>query len=155
MRKPLVIAVITLLGSSAFAAGEVYRWKDAKGVWNYSDQPHPGAEVIRRSSAPAGSSSTPAPAPAPAMAPAAAPTSAATQNDSLPVSKEVAQEVRQDAATAKAKRCEKAKADYQGLIEAPRIKTKDDKGNEVFLDSAGVDKARLDARAIRDLVCAP
>ena len=47
MRKPLVIAVLTLLGSTAFAAGEVYRWKDANGVWNYSDQPHPGAELIR------------------------------------------------------------------------------------------------------------
>jgi hypothetical protein len=152
MRKPLVFAVITLLGSSAFAAGEVYRWKDAKGVWNYSDQPHPGAELIRRSSAPAGSTQTPPPAAAQAAAPALPPP---TTSEPLPVSKEIAQEVRQEAATAKAKRCEKAKADYQGLIEASRIKTKDDKGNEVFLDSAGVDKARLDARAIRDLVCAP
>jgi hypothetical protein len=150
MRKPLAIAVITLLGSTAFAAGEVYRWKDASGVWNYSDQPHPGAEVIRRTTAASNASATPAAAAAPA---AAAP--AATTTDPLPVSKEIAQEVRQDAATAKAKRCEKAKADYEQMTQALRIKTKDDKGNEVFLDAAGMDKARLDARAIRDLACAP
>ena len=41
------------------------------------------------------------------------------------------------------------------MIQAPRIKTKDDKGNEVFLNAAGIDKARLEARAIRDLACAP
>jgi hypothetical protein len=151
MRKPFIFAVITLLGSSAFAAGEVYRWKDAKGVWNYSDQPHPGAELIRRSSGAPGSAATPAPATAPAAAPAPAPTT----NEPLPVSNEVAQQVRQDAATAKAKRCEKAKADYDQMLQALRIKTKDDKGNEVFLDAAGMDKARLDARAVRDLACAP
>jgi hypothetical protein len=149
MRKPFLIAVMSLLGSTAFAAGEVYRWKDANGVWNYSDQPHPGAELIRRSSSASNASASPPPAAVPAAAPAP------TTSDPLPVSKEVAQEVRQDAAAAKAKRCEKAKAEYQGMIEAQRIRTKDDKGNEVFLDSAGMDKARLDARAIRDLACAP
>lgn len=150
MRKPFVIAVLTLLGSTAFAAGEVYRWKDANGVWNYSDQPHPGAELIRRTAGSSNASATAAPAATPA---AAAP--APTTSDPLPVSTEVAQQVRQDAATAKAKRCEKAKVDYEQMTQALRIKTKDDKGNEVFLDAAGMDKARLDARAVRDLACAP
>jgi hypothetical protein len=108
------------------------------------------ARKIRRTTAASNASATPAAAAAPA---AAAP--AATTTDPLPVSKEIAQEVRQDAATAKAKRCEKAKADYEQMTQALRIKTKDDKGNEVFLDAAGMDKARLDARAIRDLACAP
>jgi hypothetical protein len=150
MRKPLAIAVLTLLGTTAFAAGEVYRWKDAAGVWHYSDQWAPGAELVRKNAttaAPAPAAQTPAASPAPAPA--------ATTSEPLPVSKEVAAEVRQEAATAKAKRCEQAKTDYEQMIKAPRIKTKDAKGNEVFLDAAGVDKARLDARALRDLYCAP
>jgi hypothetical protein len=151
MRKPLAIAVMTLLGTAAFAAGEVYRWKDANGVWHYSDQNHPGAELVRTSGAPSTASAPPAQAAATQTPAQPAPTT----NEQLPVSKEVAQEVKQEAAAAKAKRCEKAKTDYEQMVQALRIKTKDAKGNEVFMDAAGMDKARLDARAIRDLACAP
>lgn len=150
MRKTLAIAVMTLLGTAAFAAGEVYRWKDASGVWHYSDQFHEGAEVVRKSGAATAATAAPAQTPAAAPAPAAQ-----TASDDLPVSKEVAQEVRQDASAAKAKRCEKAKTDYDELVKALRVKRKDDKGNEVFLNAAEIDKARLDARATRDLACAP
>jgi hypothetical protein len=150
MRKPFAIAVLTLLASTAFAAGEVYRWKDAGGVWHYSDQPHPGAEVVRGQAA----SSAPAAAPAATPAPAAA-AAAPTTNEPLPVSKEVAQEVRQEAATAKAKLCEKAKVDYKNLVENPRVRTVDEKGNTTVLDAAAMDKARLNARAVRDLACGP
>jgi hypothetical protein len=148
MRKPLVIAVMTLLGSTAaFAAGEVYRWKDSSGVWNYSDQPHPGAELVRGNVAP----STATPPPAAAAAPAAA----ALSNDPLPVSKEVAQEVRQEAATAKAEQCKKFTADYQKYVQAPRIYKTDASGNKVFMTQAEMDAARLQARAAKDLACAP
>jgi pyruvate/2-oxoglutarate dehydrogenase complex dihydrolipoamide acyltransferase (E2) component len=149
MLKPLAIAVMILLGSAAFAAGEVYRWKDASGVWNYSDQPHPGAEVIRRPSASSNASATPAPATAPAS------TATATSDTPLPVSREVAQEVRQDASAAKAKRCEKAKVDYEEMVKALRIKRADDKGNITYLTAEQMDAARLEARAVRDLACAP
>ena len=30
------------------AEGEVYRWKDVNGVWHYSDQPQPGAELVKK-----------------------------------------------------------------------------------------------------------
>ena len=47
MRKIFALTVVALLGSTAFAAGEVYRWKDPNGIWHYSDQPQPGAELVR------------------------------------------------------------------------------------------------------------
>jgi hypothetical protein len=151
MRTPLAIAVLTLLGTTAFAAGEVYRWKDASGIWHYSDQWAPGAELVRKNATTTAAPAPPAQAPVPAAAPAPAPAA----SEQLPVSKEVAAEVRQEAAAAKAKRCEKSKSDYDQIIKASRITTKDAKGNEVFLDSAGMDKARLEARAKRDVDCAP
>jgi len=146
MRKPFAIAALTLLASTAFAAGEVYRWKDAGGIWHYSDQPHPGAELMRGQAAPSTAPATPAPV-------AAQP--AATTSEPLPVSKEVAQEVRDEYASSKAKKCEKAKVQYKNVMEAARMKSKDDKGNDVFLDAAAMDKARLDARAAKDLLCGP
>jgi hypothetical protein len=148
MRKPLAIAVLTLLGSNAFAAGEVYRWKDASGTWNYSDQPHPGAERIR--GVPAASNAAAAPAAAPA-----APAAPAPANNPLPVSKEVAQQVRQDAATAKAKNCEKLTADYTEKLQALRMTRKDEKGNVSFLTAEEMDAVRLQVRAAKDLACGP
>jgi hypothetical protein len=149
MRKPFAIAVLTLLAPAAFAAGEVYRWKDAGGLWHYSDQPRPGAEVVRGNLPPSPAAAAPAPAvPTPAPAP--------VTSDPLPVSKEVAQEVRQEAATAKAKNCEKATAYYKGLVESSRIRRPPDAdGNVTFLTAEEMDKARLDARAAKDIACGP
>jgi hypothetical protein len=141
MRKTLAFAIaLSLLGSTAFAAGEVYRWKDANGIWHFSDQPQPGAELVR-----ANRPATPAP-----TAVATPPASTA-----LPVSNEVAQQVRQEAAAAKTKLCEKAKLDYDQKIQAQRLHTLDDKGNKVYLNSAEIDAARLQARSARDVACGP
>ena len=57
------------LWSAASPAAEVYRWVDPDGNTQYSDQPRPGAQVIRIPTAPA----APAPAPPPAVAPAGDP----------------------------------------------------------------------------------
>ena len=89
------------------------------------------------------------------MQAAAAPVPAPTATEPLPVSKEAAQETRDEARAAKAKRCEKAKADYDRMIQALKITTTDSQGNVTFLDSAQMDKTRLEARAVRDLACAP
>jgi hypothetical protein len=147
MRKPIVIAVMTLLGSTAFAAGEVYRWKDSSGVWNYSDQPHPGAELIRRSSASSAASSSPAPAAA-QVAPATV-----TSDPPLPVSKEVANQVRKESADAQAELCKKTTADYQKYVQAPLIYKTDAEGKRVYMNAAEMDAARLQARAAKDLAC--
>lgn len=146
MRKPLAIAVLTLLGSTAFAAGEIYRWKDANGIWNYSDQHHPGAELVRGSRAPSTTPQTATTAsPAPAS-PASAP---------LPATKEVTDQVRQDTANAKAEQCKKLTADYDKYVQARRIYKTDSEGKQVFMTEAEMEAARVSTRTARDLACAP
>jgi hypothetical protein len=135
--------------SLLIGAGEVYRWKDGNGVWHYSDQPQPGAELVksaRLSSATPGGSTPPPPAPA---ARAEAPPPALPE-----VTPQVASQVRQEAATAKAEQCKKAETGYQQAVQARRMYKTDDKGNRVFLNEAELDAARLQARSARDLACA-
>ncbi len=53
MRRPARTALRLLplalfLLSPALAAGEVYTWKDAKGVTHYSDSPPPGGKATSR-----------------------------------------------------------------------------------------------------------
>ena len=146
MRKILTLAVSVLIASSALAGGDIYRWKDDSGTWHFSDQPHPGAELVRRgdravnpaveSAAPAPSSTTEASAP-------------------LPVSDAVAAQVRQEAAAAKTDQCKKADEAYQKAVQARRITRTDEKGNTVYLSDAEIDALRLQARSVRDVACGP
>ena len=149
MRKYFSLVLAPLVLSLLIGAGEVYRWKDANGGWHYSDQPQPGAELVksaRLSSATPGGGSTPPPPPA---ARAEAPPPGIPE-----VTPQVASQVRQEAATAKAEQCKKAETGYQQAVQARRMYKTDDKGNRVFLNEAELDAARLQARSARDLACA-
>jgi Domain of unknown function (DUF4124) len=150
MRKLASILVLTLSATAAFAAGEIYRWKDANGAWMYSDQPRPGAELVRgaRRTAPGGSSAATTP-------PTAAPSTANNASNAPGVSREVAQQVRQEAANTKAEQCKKAEEQYQKSLQARRMYKDDDKGNRTFLNNADIDAARLEARSNRDIACGP
>jgi hypothetical protein len=147
MRKIISLAIAALFISPAMAEGEVYRWKDVNGVWHYSDQPQPGAELVktpgnRSSSSNSARSATVTPAPA-----------AAPENGVPPLTREVTQQVRQEAATAKAEQCKKATEAYTTAIQSRRLYKEDAKGNRIFLSSAEIDAARLDARSTRDIAC--
>jgi len=146
MLKAFAITAIALLGSTAFAAGEVYRWRDANGIWHFSDQPQPGAELVRNVSRTPAQQPAQPPAPAPTILPA-------TINPPQPVSDAVAQQVRQEAATAKAQNCEKARVAYDQSVQAVRLYKTDEKGNRTYLTAAELDAARLQARNLRDLAC--
>ena len=149
MRKYFSLALAPLVLSLLVGAGEVYRWKDANGVWHYSDQPQPGAELVKSARLPSatpGGGSTPPPPP---VARAEAPPPALPE-----VTPQVASQVRQEAATAKAEQCKKAETGYQQAVQARRMYKTDDKGNRVFLNEAELDAARLQARSARDLACA-
>jgi hypothetical protein len=148
MRKTLILTAITLIATSAFAAGEVYRWKDADGTWHYSDQPHPGAELVKGTQRPM---SLPVETPPLASPPAAA--ADASTADPLPVSQDVADQVRAEAAVAKTGQCKKAEERYNTAINARRIYKTDAEGNRVYLTDAELDAQRLQARAARDLAC--
>ena len=147
MRKIVPIAFL-LSSPLAMTAGDVYRWKDANGVPHYSDQPYPGAELIR-STRRTGNSSTPTPSlPAPAA-------TTSSDNTAPQVTREVAQQVRQEAASAKSEQCKKQQEAYQRAVQARRIVKVDEKGNKTFLNDSEIDAARLEARANRDLACNP
>ena len=146
MRKIVSLAIAAFFFAPAvMAEGEVYRWKDANGLWHYSDQPQPGAELVRTSGNRSSSSNS-----APAAPPASAP-----ENGVPPLSREVTQQVRQEAAAAKTEQCKKATEAYQSAITARRLYKEDAKGNRTFLSSAEIDAARLEARSTRDIACGP
>jgi len=150
MRKIIPIAlplVALILAPLAMADSEIYRWKDANGVPHYSDQPQPGAELIKSDKRPANPVPTPAPAPVSSTL--------STDSSAPPLSREVTQQVRQEAATAKAEQCKKQEEAYQRAIQARRIFKTDEKGNKVFLNDSEIDAARLEARANRDRACDP
>jgi hypothetical protein len=151
MRKIITFTAASLLMASAFAAGEVYRWKGPDGVWHYSDQPRPGAELVRGSTgALPRAPEAPPPAPVVDEPPAQQP---ANVDEPLPVSEEVAAEVRAQADAIRAEQCKAAEAAYQEALKARRIYRLDDKGNRIYMTDAEADQARLQARANRDLAC--
>lgn len=149
MRKMLIATVVSLLAAGvASGAGEVYRWKDANGNWHFSDQPTPGAELVRGAQHTMPSANAPAPSAAPAAIP--------TDPSGAPVvTPEVAQQVRAEAATAKGEQCKKAEQSYQAAVQSRRIYKTDANGNRTYLSAAEIDAARLQARSNRDLACAP
>lgn len=150
MRKLICIAAAPLVLTLLMGAGDIYRWKDANGVWHYSDQPQPGAELVKSARLP-GPSPAGNDAPPPAAPPAA--------NDTPPplpaVTPQVAQQVRQEAAAAKAEQCKKLEAEYTQVVQARRLYKTDENGNRVFLNEAELDAARMQVRSARDLACAP
>jgi hypothetical protein len=153
MRLIPALAVLCLIPLFAHAEGEVYRWKDKNGLWHYSDQPQPGAELVKAARKPA-VSPPPAAAASPATAAPAA-TAASGAGGPAPVSDAVAQQVRSEAADAKSEQCKKAMEHYDQSIRARRMYRVDDQGNQVFLNDAELDQARLNARSSRDSACGP
>ena len=150
MRKIITLALAAfLIAPAVMAEGEVYRWKDGNGVWHYSDQPQPGAELVKKPGARSSSANT-------ASTPSyAAPPAAANDDGIPPLSREAMQQVRQEAAKAKDEQCKKATEAYQSAITARRLYKEDDKGNRTFLTSEEIDAARLKARSTRDIACGP
>ncbi|HWL64025.1 MAG TPA: DUF4124 domain-containing protein [Steroidobacteraceae bacterium] len=153
MRTIITFTAASLLMASAFGAGEIYRWKGADGAWVYSDQPRPGAELVRTTGSRAQPASEAAPQNTTPAAPAAAPM--ASDSSPLPVSDAVAEEVRAAADAAKGEQCKQYEAAYQEAIKARSIYKTDEQGKRVYLTSAEIDRARLEARAARDLACGP
>jgi Domain of unknown function (DUF4124) len=142
----LLAACIVAIGAGQ---GDIYRWKDANGNWHYSDQPQPGAELVRGTRKPpaaAPAATSPAPAPAGTTAAAAAP--AATDP-------KTADQVHQDVAVAQEENCRKAEEAYTKSVQARRIYKVDAQGVKTYLTSEELDATRLNARNERDAACKP
>ena len=145
MRKAITFTLALLIAGSTFAAGEIWRWKDASGIWHYSDQPQPGAELVNRSG-------RPTPERTPPAAPVPPPPSVSAEPGPPPVSEDVAAQVRKDAATAKNDQCKTAEEAYQSAVKARRVLKND---GVTFMSNAEIDAYRLQVRSLRDLACGP
>ena len=153
MRKFLTLTasaslIAVCLVASGAGQGDIYRWKDSSGTWHYSDQPQPGAELVRGTIKPPSAPTPPVaalpPAAPPATGAAAAPAAANAQ---------VTEQVRQDVAAAKIEKCKKAEDIYAQSVQARRMYKVDAQGNKTFLTAPELDEARVNAKIQRDNAC--
>lgn len=143
------LIAVCMLATGA-GQGDIYRWKDATGSWHFSDQPQPGAELVRGTRTPPPQPQATAPA-----APAVPPAAGAAGTQTVPADPKVADQVRQDVATAKADQCKKADEMYTQAVQARRMYKVDAAGVKTYLNEAELDQTRLNARAARDRACTP
>src|SRR5262249_26453875 len=115
MLRTVSVALILAVGVGvAHADADIYRWKDAQGIYHYSDQWVPGSELIK-------SAGKPRPD---APRPASSSSASSSASDSPPpegVSAEQVQSVKDDVAKAREQQCKQAKDAYDKAIHARHI----------------------------------
>ena len=152
MLRTVSVALILATGAGvaglAHADADIYRWKDAQGIYHYSDQWVPGSELIKssgRQRPPVDNSST-SDAPPPASSSNAPPPEPAASSATVSA-------VRQDLAKVREQQCKDAKEAYDKALHARRI-TKDGKdGQKEYLTDAEADAYRIRVRGDMDHFC--
>jgi hypothetical protein len=148
--KPTVTLVAALLIAAGAQAGDVYVTKDAKGNPVYTDTPQTlPAEKVGIAS----SSTDPA-----VVQKRYADTMSQYAKDDAQETKSASQAADSKKASAmtaedKAKRCTDARQRYQSLMDAQRLYEQDPNGERRYLDSAGIDAARANAKQVMDEFC--
>jgi Domain of unknown function (DUF4124) len=148
MRKfPFLCLALAVMSASVAGAAEFYRWRDAKGVWHYSDTPVNGAERVGVKVAPA-ATTTPAPAAdtSGVVAPPAPVTARGQQAGATA-------RVQQDLAAQRAEGCRKARETYDQAIAARRLYRAGKDGEAVMLSDAEVEAHRVAARIEMEGLC--
>jgi hypothetical protein len=145
MLRTVSVALILAVGAGlAHADSDIYRWKDAQGVYHYSDQWVPGSELIKSSS----KQQVPTPS---------ADSRSASDSDSLPAdappTSEATQAVKDDLAKVRSQQCKEAKDAYEKAIVARRIVKSDKDGQKEYLSDADADAYRVKVRTEMDAVC--
>ncbi len=146
------LAITTLVLAAALvgsAAADIYRWKDAQGVFHYSDQWVPGSELIKSNSVrPPGVDSSSSPR-------TASSDIAATANSQLQ-QETTNRAVQADVAKVREDQCKKARETYDKAVAARRIfkpgSNKD--GEREYLSDAEADAYRVQARTEMEQACA-
>jgi hypothetical protein len=148
--KPTVTLVAALLIAAGAQAGDVYVTKDAKGNIVYTDTPQTlPAEKVGISS----SSTDPA-----VVQKRYADTMSQYAKDDVQETKSATQaadskKASEMTAEDKAKRCTDARQRYQTTMDAQRLYEQDPNGERRYLDSAGIDAARANAKQVMDEFC--
>ncbi len=143
----LILAAGVGLAGPAHADADIYRWKDAQGIYHYSDQWVPGSELIKssgRQHAPAQSNASTSDTPPP---------SSSSEPPDPDASSATVQAVKDDLAKVRAQQCKEAKDAYDKAIHARRI-TKDGKdGQKEYLSDAEADAYRIRIRGDMEHFC--
>ena len=149
------LAITTLVLAAALvgsAAADIYRWKDAQGVFHYSDQWVPGSELIKANSLrPPGSDTSSASKPA-----SSDPARISANANSQLQQETTNRAVQQDVSRAREAQCTKAKDAYDKAIAARRIfKPESNKdGEKDYLSDAEADAYRNRVRGEMEQACA-
>jgi hypothetical protein len=149
MRGILSLGTLVLLGASALAQADVYRWVDARGEVHYSDRWVPGSELIKVER----SRATPQAA---ANMRGAEQNRLAVTNDRINAQQAQnadTRAVQRDVQEARSAQCKEAKERYEKSIQARRIFRTGKDGEREYLSDADADEWRLKARSEMQEAC--
>jgi Domain of unknown function (DUF4124) len=149
MRGILSLGALVLMGASALAQADVYRWVDAQGEVHYSDRWVPGSTLIKVDR----SRATPE---AVANARSADQNRLAVTNDRINAQQAQNAEsraVQKDVQEARTSQCKDAKERYDKSIQARRIFRTGKDGEREYLNDAEADEYRLKARSEMQEAC--
>ena len=138
MTATRTLLILLALGLPLAAqTGDIYRYKDASGNWQYSDKPMPGAQrvgpLVRTPTA------------------ANSDKSAAQQADGA--ADKPTQKVQQDVAKVRAEHCKKATEAYEQAISSSRLYKAGANGEPEYLDADQIDAYRAAAHTEMDKLC--
>jgi hypothetical protein len=133
----------------AHADADIYRWKDAQGIYHYSDQWVPGSELIKSS----GRQHPPVEAPRSSDSDAPPASSSSSLPPDPPASAATVQAVKQDLAKVREQQCKDAKDAYDKAIHARRITRESKGGQKEYLSDAEADAYRIRVRDDMDHFC--
>jgi hypothetical protein len=148
MSVALILATGVGMAGLAHADADIYRWKDAQGIYHYSDQWVPGSELIKSSGRQR------PPSPSDNSGPTSdTPPSSNAQPAEPEASTATVQAVKDDVAKIRAEQCKEARDAYDKAIHARRI-TRDGKdGQKEYLTDAEADAYRIRVRGDMDRFC--
>lgn len=156
----LVAAAATFAFAASLAQADVWRWKDTKGNWHYSDVPVEGAQLIKSSTRvpPAQPGETPAEDTGNSPATPASPPvdRLAARNAAISdrlAADATARQVEADVRKKREEQCKEATTRYEKSIAAQRLYREGKNGERVYLNEAELAQARVDARTDRDTAC--
>ena len=149
MLRKLAITTLILAAGLGVAHADIWRWKDAQGVFHYSDQWVPGSELIKGNKSRPASEEPDTPRQA---------SNDANRADPDAPSAATVQAVKADVAKTREQQCKDAKDAYQKAILARRITkapSKDAPKNTQpeYLSDTEADAYRAQTRSDMDALC--
>jgi len=152
MQRTLAIATLILAAGvgAALADGDIWRWKDAQGVYHYSDQWVPGSELIK-STRPRSNGDEDS---ARLSTNKGAPTDQASNADKVVQQQQTARSVAEDVAKVKEKQCKEAQDRYEKAIQARKMYKTGKDGERQYMSDEEADAYRVQAKGDVDVACA-